>query len=178
MMTSLASPIPPQLAVAEYLVQGGLDRHLRHLREALKTQHTAARSLIERFFPKGTRITEPQGGYFVWLELPPGVDALNMHRQAMAQSISTAPGVLFSADRRFTRHLRLNVGHPVGSGVRSALKLLGTCQGAKRNSRCVKGSSNHQRLHDSTHHVQHSCRRQRGSVQYVHWLLPVLLTPT
>jgi DNA-binding transcriptional MocR family regulator len=125
MMTSLASPIPSQLAVAEYLVQGGFDRHVRYLREALKTQHTAARALIERAFPKGTRMTEPQGGYFVWLELPPGADALAIHHQAMAQSISTAPGVLFSADRRFTRHLRLNVGYPVGPPVKAALKLLG-----------------------------------------------------
>jgi DNA-binding transcriptional MocR family regulator len=125
MMTSLASPIPPQLAIAEYLMQGGFDRHLRHLRGALQSQHTVARALIERFFPKGTRMTEPQGGYFVWLELPLGVNALDIHHQAMAQSISTAPGVLFSADRRFTRHLRLNVGHPVNSQIRAALKLLG-----------------------------------------------------
>ena len=125
MMTSLASPIPPQLAIAEYLVQGGLERHLRNLRDALRTQHAEARALIEQFFPKGTRMTEPQGGYFVWLELPPGVDALKMHHQAMAQSISTAPGVLFSADRRFTRHLRLNVGHPIDQRIRAALKWLG-----------------------------------------------------
>ena len=125
MMTSLASPIPPQLAIAEYLVQGGLERHLRNLRDALRIQHTEARALIEQFFPKGTRMTEPQGGYFVWLELPPGVDALEMHHQAMAQSISTAPGVLFSADRRFTRHLRLNVGHPIDQRIRAALKWLG-----------------------------------------------------
>ena len=126
MMTSLASPIPPQLAIAEYLVQGGFDRHLRHLRGALQTQHTAARTLIERCFPKGTRMTEPQGGYFVWLELPGGVNTLEIHHQAMAQSISTAPGVLFSADRRFTRHLRLNLGHPVTPQIKAALKLLGT----------------------------------------------------
>lgn len=125
MMTSLASPIPSQLAVAEYLVQGGLERHLRHLRGALKRQHTAARALIERYFPKGTRMTEPQGGYFVWLELPQGVDALSIHHQAMAESISTAPGVLFSADRRFIHHLRLNVGHPLEPRVKGALKLLG-----------------------------------------------------
>ncbi len=125
MMTSLASPIPPQLAIAEYMVQGGLERHLRNLRDALRTQHAEARALIEQFFPKGTRMTEPQGGYFVWLELPPGVDALKMHHQAMAQSISTAPGVLFSADPRFTRHLRLNVGHPIDQRIRAALKWLG-----------------------------------------------------
>jgi DNA-binding transcriptional MocR family regulator len=126
MMMSLASSIPPQLAVSEYLVQGGFDRHLRNLRGALESQHLAARALIERYFPNGTRMTKPQGGYFVWLELPKGVDALDIHHQAMAQSISTAPGVLFSADRRFTRHLRLNVGHPVNAQVKGALKLLGT----------------------------------------------------
>lgn len=126
MMMSLASSIPPQLAVSEYLVQGGFDRHLRNLRGALESQHLAARALIERYFPKGTRMTKPQGGYFVWLELPKGVDALDIHHQAMARSISTAPGVLFSADRRFTRHLRLNVGHPVNAQVKGALKWLGT----------------------------------------------------
>lgn len=126
MMTSLASPIPSQLAVAEFLVQGGIERHLRRLRETLRNQHTAARALIERHFPPGTRMTEPQGGYFVWLSLPPGVDALALHHRAMSHGISTAPGVLFSADRRFTHHLRLNVGHPVSPNVRTALKTLGS----------------------------------------------------
>ena len=54
------------------------------------------------------------------------VNTLEIHHQAMAQSISTAPGVLFSADRRFTRHLRLNLGHPVTPQIKAALKLLGT----------------------------------------------------
>lgn len=124
-MTSLASPMPPQLAIAEYLVQGGYERHLRQLRHTLESHHRVARTCIERFFPRGTRMTVPQGGYFVWLELPKGVDALAIHHRAMAQSISTAPGVLFSADRRFSHHLRLNVGHPVDQRVRGALKLLG-----------------------------------------------------
>ena len=124
MMTSLATSIPSQLALAEYLVQGGYDRHLRHLRGTLESQHRAARALIQRYFPAGTRMTEPKGGYFVWLELPPTVDALAVHQQAMARSISTAPGALFSADRRFSHHLRLNVGHPVDARFKSALKTL------------------------------------------------------
>jgi DNA-binding transcriptional MocR family regulator len=43
----------------------------------------------------------------------------------MAMGISTAPGVLFSADRRFTHHLRLNVGHPGDSRVDVAIRALG-----------------------------------------------------
>jgi DNA-binding transcriptional MocR family regulator len=125
MMTSLATAIPPQLAVADYLAQGGYDRHLRRLREALATQQAHALKLVERHFPAGTRVTRPEGGYFIWLELPPEVDALALHQRARACAISTAPGVLFSADHRFTHHLRLNVGHPGDARFDGAVRTLG-----------------------------------------------------
>lgn len=125
MMSSLATALPPQLAVAEYLAQGGYDRHLRGLREALAAQQQQALKLVERHFPTGTRVTRPLGGYFIWLVLPPAVDALALHHRARAHAISTAPGVLFSADRRFTHHLRLNVGHPGDSRFDAAMRHLG-----------------------------------------------------
>ena len=125
MMTSLATSVPPQLATAEYLAQGTYDRHLRQLRSALAAEQHRVRRLIERHFPAGTRVTLPAGGYFLWLEMPPGVDALDLHHRAMALGISTAPGVLFSADRRFVHHLRLNVGHPGDARVDPALRQLG-----------------------------------------------------
>ena len=53
------------------------------------------------------------------------MDALALHRRALAAGISTAPGVLFSADARFTHHLRLNVGHPGDRRVAGALRQLG-----------------------------------------------------
>lgn len=125
MTTSLATALPTQLALADYLAQGGYDRHLRRLRESLAAQRKHALRLIERHFPTGTRTTRPEGGYFIWLELPPSVDALALHHRARARSISTAPGALFSADRRFTHHLRLNVGHPGDNRVDAALRTLG-----------------------------------------------------
>ena len=125
MMSSLATALPPQLAIADYLEQGGYDRHLRHLRAALAAEQERAQRLVARHFPAGTRATRPAGGYFQWLELPRAVDALALHHQAMARGISTAPGVLFSADRRFTHHLRLNVGHPGDPRVDEALRALG-----------------------------------------------------
>ena len=125
MMTSLATALPTQLALAEYLAQGAYERHLRRLREFLATRRRQALRLIEKHFPPGTRVTRPEGGYFVWVELPATVDALVLHHRARARSISTAPGVLFSADRRFTHHLRLNVGHPGEGRVDAALRELG-----------------------------------------------------
>jgi len=130
MMSSLATALPPQLAIADYLAQGGYDRHLRQLRAALAAEQQRARRLIERHFPAGTRVTRPAGGYFLWLELPATVDTLTLHQQAMARGISTAPGVLFSADRRFAHHMRLNVGHPDDPRVDDALRTLGELAGA------------------------------------------------
>lgn len=129
-MTSLATSLPPQLAIAEYLAQGSYDRHLRRLRAALAAEQQRTRRLVERYFPAGTRVTLPEGGYFLWLELPRGIDALELHHRAMAAGISTAPGVLFSADRRFTHHLRLNAGHPGDARIDPALRTLGRLAGA------------------------------------------------
>ena len=124
-MSSLATSLPPQLALAEYLSQGGFDRHLRGLRQALAARREQAQRLVARHFPAGTRVTRPTGGYFLWIELPPLVDALVLYQRALAEGISTAPGLLFSGDGRFTHHLRLNVGHPGDTRFAPAVQRLG-----------------------------------------------------
>jgi DNA-binding transcriptional MocR family regulator len=125
LMTTLAVAVPSQEAIAEYLQQGGYDRHLRQLRQGLAAQQSVALRAIGKHFPKGTRVTRPEGGYFLWLELPASVDALRLHRLALSHNISLAPGHLFSADRRFTRCVRLNYGHPGDARFAAALKTVG-----------------------------------------------------
>ena len=81
--TSLATSVPVQIAIADYLRQGGFDKHLRQLRRRLAEQEATLVAAVERHFPDGTRLARPQGGYFLWLELPPQVDALRVHREAL-----------------------------------------------------------------------------------------------
>jgi DNA-binding transcriptional MocR family regulator len=125
LMTTLSAAVPSQEAIASYLEQGGYDRHLRKLRAALARQQRLALDTITRHFPEGTRVTRPEGGYFLWLELPPVVDALELHRLALNRNISVAPGQLFSADRRFTHCLRINTGYPDDRRIVAALKTVG-----------------------------------------------------
>lgn len=125
LMSSLASALPSQLALQAYLASRGFERHLRTLRHALARQQASALQCIERSFPAGTRTTRPEGGYFLWIELPEGVDALEVHRQALQQGIGVAPGHLFSADRRYRHHLRINHGHPGDPRFVPALQALG-----------------------------------------------------
>ena len=79
-----------------------------------------------RRFRPGMRITRLEGGYFVWVELPRRIDALELHRLALSHDISVAPGHLFSADRhRYTHRLSVNFGHPKNARVEAALKSVG-----------------------------------------------------
>ncbi len=126
LMSSIAAPLPSQEGLSEYLEHGGYDRHLRQLRATLaQHRHATLRDIAKRF-PPGTRATQPEGGYFIWVELPAKVDALELHRLALSQGISLAPGHLFSADHRFSHHVRINFGHPDHERFHAALKTVGT----------------------------------------------------
>ena len=126
LMASLATAVPSQLAISTYLETGGFDRHLRQMRLRLEDNASRALRCIARYFPKGTKVTRPQGGYFLWVELPPSINALVAHRKAADAGISVAPGHLFSVDQRFDHHLRLNYGFPDGAELEVALQRLGT----------------------------------------------------
>jgi DNA-binding transcriptional MocR family regulator len=123
--TTLNTNVPAQIGLARYLERGSFDRHLRRLRRTLAAQQEQYIALVARSFPRGTRVTRPAGGYFLWIELPPGGDALLLQRQAGSLGISIAPGPMFSASRGFGHCLRLNCGHPLEPRIDSALATLG-----------------------------------------------------
>lgn len=130
--TTLSASGPAQGALAQYLERGGYDRHLRRLRGTLAAQQERMLDAVARYFPAGTRVTRPQGGFFVWLEMPPGADALELHRRALAQGISVAPGPIFSASGQFGHALRLNYGHPWDERMENAVRELGRLAGRRR----------------------------------------------
>lgn len=117
--------VPSQVAVLHFLQHGAFDKHLRALRSVLLAQQQKAVRFVVKHFPSGTRVTQPEGGYFLWAELPESVDALQLQRLALSQNISVAPGQLFSADQRFRHHLRINYGHPQPEQLEPALRTLG-----------------------------------------------------
>lgn len=125
LMTSLCASMPAQAAIADYLQHGGYDRHLRKLRYALEGQQANMLAAIARHFPAQTRVSQPSGGYFLWLELPEQMDALKLFHMALAQGISIAPGPIFSPTRRFGNCIRLNYGTPWNENAERAMETLG-----------------------------------------------------
>ncbi len=124
-ITTLATSIPTQDAIATLLKQDGYDSHLRKLRQLLELQQLSALQSLQRHLPAGYRVTRPEGGYFLWVELPEKVDAIEVHRRALDQGVSIAPGPIFSARRSFTHCLRLNYGHPWTPAIDNGVAVLG-----------------------------------------------------
>jgi DNA-binding transcriptional MocR family regulator len=123
-MSSLSTNVPAQEAIARYLQQGGYDRHLGALRRTLAAQQKAALRALRAHLPPGFTVTQPEGGYFLWLELPDHVDAIEVHHKALEHGFSIAPGPIFSARREFTHCVRLNYGHEWTAASERAIKAL------------------------------------------------------
>lgn len=124
-MRSISTATLPQAALAAYLSQRNIDRHLRRMRLTLAQQASEMADLVGRHFPRGTRMTQPQGGYMLWIEMPESVDALELFRLALEQHISIAPGPMFSAKRGFRNCVRLNYGQLITARTRRALQTVG-----------------------------------------------------
>lgn len=122
---SMGNPVLPQLMVAEFLANGSYDLHLRKLRKVYTQQIDRMILAISRHFPPGTRVTRPQGGHVLWVELASRIDTLELQRRAFQEKISIVPGAIFSAGRTFSNFLRLNAGIVWTDQIERALMVLG-----------------------------------------------------
>jgi DNA-binding transcriptional MocR family regulator len=124
-INTITSPSLPQMAIAEFIESGGYDRYLRGLRATLGNQVQLVSQAIAKYFPAGTKISRPAGGYVLWVELPPRVDAVKLYRAALTENVSIVPGVIFSASGQFRNYIRLSCGNPWSDAVERALITLG-----------------------------------------------------
>ena len=115
----------PQAAMAVFLQSGGYDSHLRRLRRVFADHIDRMTRTIDRTFPPGTRVTRPEGGFVLWLELPNGCDCRKLFGEALDLGICFAPGDMFSASNRYANCIRLSCGEAWSSRIERALETLG-----------------------------------------------------
>jgi len=123
--TNLSTTMLSQMAVTEYLENGGYDHHLRKIRRAYAQKVDYMSRAVLQHFPAGTRVSAPQGGYVLWIQLPERVDALALYRQALSVGITIAPGHIFSTTQRYRNFIRLNAAYMDFRGERGIEQLAG-----------------------------------------------------
>jgi len=106
--TNIGAAMLPQLAIAEFLASAGYDHHLRRIRRVYARHVAQMAQAVMRSFPEGTRVTRPQGGFVLWVQMPESVDSLMLYRSALRSGITITPGHIFSASQRYRNFIRLN----------------------------------------------------------------------
>jgi len=123
--SSMANNSVPQLTLAHFLASGKMPRHLRKMNNSFKAQVETYTYQVMRHFPEGTRVTRPQGGFVIWVELPEKVDTLNMYPRALHEKISFSPGGIFSSQQKYNNCMRINCGFPWDSRMEKSIIRLG-----------------------------------------------------
>ncbi|MDR3599526.1 MAG: PLP-dependent aminotransferase family protein [Desulfosporosinus sp.] len=84
-----------QWIMTEFCRQGLLDKHLLTVRSQYKRQLNAMVTALTNFAPPGLSWTVPEGGYYLWCELPPGIKAATLLTKAAEKKVTFIPGNAF-----------------------------------------------------------------------------------
>ncbi|MDQ6603126.1 MAG: PLP-dependent aminotransferase family protein [Chloroflexota bacterium] len=92
--------------VAEY-APSQLEGHVKELVNVYRSRRDAMIGALKSEMPEGVEWTEPEGGFFVWLTLPEGMDAVAIQPEAAAHGVDYMPGTVFFPDQQGRRNIRL-----------------------------------------------------------------------
>ena len=129
-----------QLMVREYLATQPWREQVKVFRELYRERRDAMLDALAARMPVGCRWTSPSGGFYVWLGLPPGVNAKAMLPRAIAARVAYVPGTGFYAGGQGGDHLRLSYCFPEPSRIREGVRRLAEVITAEVELRSTFGS--------------------------------------
>jgi len=136
--TDLCTSKLTQHLAAQYMIRYGLEKHLKEIRPIYRKKRDAMIAALERYMPEdeGIRWTEPEGGLFVWMRLPEGIDATDLLKDAIEHKVAYVPGTSAYVDGggRNTLRLAFSLATPevIDEGIRRLAEVVKTAIEAKR----------------------------------------------
>ena len=117
-----------QAALQRYLADGGVEQHLARTREAYRARRDRMLAALRRHAPRLARYTRPEGGLFLWVALPEGLDTDVLYSDARDRGVLFSRGTLFHVDGggKNTMRLTYSVASPdqIDSGVATLGELM------------------------------------------------------
>lgn len=122
--TDLHTNIFAQYILYQYLTTNEYEAHVEKIIELYKTQADTMLAAMEKYFPPYIKYTKPEGGMFVWVTLPEGVNALDKFSEAMEKKVAFVPGNPFYTDKESVNTLRLNYTNATPEIIEEGIKRL------------------------------------------------------
>lgn len=127
---TLCPPAFTQLVVSRYLATHDWRGQIKSFREMYRERRDTMLAALETHLPAGCTWTRPDGGFFVWVTVPEGVDTKAMLPRAITARVAYASGTGFHADGAGARHMRLSFCYPTPERITEGVRrLAGVLQG-------------------------------------------------
>jgi 2-aminoadipate transaminase len=122
----LCPPTINQLIVSRYLSTHDWKGQIKIFQQAYRDRRDAMLSSLEQHMPAGCAWTRPDGGFFVWMTVPEGIDTKAMLPRAVTARVAYVSGTGFYADGLGSRQLRLSFCYPTPERIREGVRRLAT----------------------------------------------------
>lgn len=116
-----------QHVILELIRNGVLERQLPRLREAYRLRRDTMLAAMAKHFPDGIKWTRPDGGMFLLVTLPEGVEANALLKRALVRKVAFVPGDDFHLDGSGRNTLRLNFSNARPDMIAEGVRRLGLC---------------------------------------------------
>ena len=121
----LCPPVFDQYLATEFLTSGALDANLVKTKAEYRRRRDLMVSLLEKYMPEGVTWTYPEGGLFLFLTLPEGIDTIEMYDEALSKGVAYVAGSFFFLDGSHRNTMRLNFSFVAEEKMEPGMKLLG-----------------------------------------------------
>ncbi len=114
-----------QYVIAEFAKDGALDRHIEELKVAYSERRQIMLEAMEQHFPEEVNWTKPEGGLFLWVELPQGMNSAQLLDKAVERKVAYVPGSPFYAQTKGENTMRLNFSNASPEKIVEGIRRLG-----------------------------------------------------
>ncbi|MBB1071151.1 MULTISPECIES: aminotransferase-like domain-containing protein [Limosilactobacillus] len=122
-----------QFAVAQFFADNDVDAHVKEISDLYGKRKDLMLEGIKKYFPEGVKYTNPEGGMFLWVEVPGVDDTVELFKECLEHDVAFVPGDPFFAGEAQPGAFRLNYSNMKEDQIEVGLKRLGAALTAAVN---------------------------------------------
>ena len=119
------TPVFSQMLVDKWMEQSDVNAHIENIREIYRRKLNLMCDLIDSELGDFVKYVRPEGGLFVWCELPESIDMLDFVKKCIEYKVAVVPGTAFMINDEATNCFRMNFSTPSDEKIIEGMKKLG-----------------------------------------------------
>jgi 2-aminoadipate transaminase len=130
------SPNFTQVLADEFLRSGRMEKYIERMRITYRKRKDIMAAAIRRYFPEEAKWNEPEGGFYIWVKIPDGLNLLEILKKTIDKGAVFVVGKTFDPEGKDNSHFRLAFSHTPEERIEKGIQIIGDClkEAVKRRS--------------------------------------------